>query len=189
MHQKELNKLVGNVDIYLLDQILKGTFDNSRRILDAGCGEGRNLQYFVNNRLDVYGVDINPMAIKMARMTYKNIPFDQFLVENLTALPHKDGYFDSVICMAVLHFATNEKEFKLMLSELSRVLKSGGQLLIRMATDVGLTRVDNGPFNFLLEGSKIDVTFAQAGLFLSEPWKSVVVEGKRSMGTFLLNKL
>ncbi|MTI41106.1 class I SAM-dependent methyltransferase [Fulvivirga lutimaris] len=189
MHQKELNNLVGNVDIYLLDQILKGTFDNTRRILDAGCGEGRNLQYFVNNRMEVHGVDINPMAIKMARITYKTIPIDQLQVENLTELPYKDGYFDSVICMAVLHFATNENEFKLMLSELSRVLKSGGTMLIRMATDVGLNSKNNGSFTYLLEGSKIDVTFAQEELFFSEPWKSVVVEGKRSMGTFLLHKL
>jgi len=189
MHQKELNNLVGNVDIYLLDQILKGTFDNTRKILDAGCGEGRNLQYFVKNHLEVHGVDINPLAIKMARMTYKTVPLDQLQVENLSELPHRDGYFDSVICMAVLHFATNENEFILMLSELTRVLKSGGTILIRMATTVGLDETKNAGFPFLLEASKIDVTFAQLGLFFSEPWKSVVVEGKRSMGTFLLHKL
>ena len=66
MHHKELNKLVGNVDIYLLDHILKGTFEGKIKLLDAGCGEGRNLKYFINNGFDIYGVDSNPMAIKMA---------------------------------------------------------------------------------------------------------------------------
>ena len=46
---KELNHLLGNIDIYLLDQILKDRFKKSFKILDAGCGEGRNLIYFVRN--------------------------------------------------------------------------------------------------------------------------------------------
>jgi hypothetical protein len=46
---KELNQLLGNIDIYLLDQILKARFEKHCKILDAGCGEGRNLIFFVRN--------------------------------------------------------------------------------------------------------------------------------------------
>ena len=41
----ELRAQFGDVDIYLFDQLLRGRFDARRRILDAGCGGGRNLPY------------------------------------------------------------------------------------------------------------------------------------------------
>ena len=44
-----LNKELGNIDIYLFDQLLKGKFEGEKRILDAGCGEGRNINYFIKN--------------------------------------------------------------------------------------------------------------------------------------------
>ena len=37
----------GEIDIYVFDQLLKGRFDSARRVLDAGCGEGRNLHYLL----------------------------------------------------------------------------------------------------------------------------------------------
>ncbi|WP_332912670.1 hypothetical protein [Algoriphagus boritolerans] len=51
MEVTELNQLLGNVDIYLLDQILKGRFSKEMKILDAGCGEGRNAVYFINQAI------------------------------------------------------------------------------------------------------------------------------------------
>ena len=56
MEINELNRLLGNVDIYLLDQILKGRFTKEMKILDAGCGEGRNTAYFVNQGYQIFGM-------------------------------------------------------------------------------------------------------------------------------------
>ena len=39
----------GDIDIYLFDQLLKGRLDASMSLLDAGCGGGRNLYYFLRN--------------------------------------------------------------------------------------------------------------------------------------------
>ena len=50
----------GNIDIYLFDQLLKGTYANCRKVLDAGCGGGRNLVYFLKNGYEVYAIDPNP---------------------------------------------------------------------------------------------------------------------------------
>ncbi|MDH3217131.1 MAG: methyltransferase domain-containing protein [Candidatus Krumholzibacteria bacterium] len=47
----------GEIDIYLFDQILKGRFDKSRRELDVGCGDGRNLIYFMRSGFDVFAID------------------------------------------------------------------------------------------------------------------------------------
>ena len=63
MTVKNLNSKLGNIDIYLLDQILKGRFNKGMKILDAGCGEGRNLIYFMREGFTVYGIDENHLAI------------------------------------------------------------------------------------------------------------------------------
>ncbi len=188
MHQKEINAALGNVDIYLLDCILKGLFDDKKNLLDAGCGEGRNLRYFVNNQYDVTGIDTNPLAIKMAKMIYKNTKAN-FLEGDLAQLPFDDNGFDAVICMAVLHFAKSEQHFATMLGELARVLKGNGVLLIRMATNAGVNSSPENGFSYVLDINTMHEKFSKAGLALSSPWKSVVVEDKRSMGFLLLNKI
>ena len=43
----ELRSEFGDIDIYLFDQLLRGRFDTRRRVLDAGCGGGRNLPYLL----------------------------------------------------------------------------------------------------------------------------------------------
>lgn len=186
MHYKEVNLGMGNVDIYLLDQILKGRFEGRKRILDAGCGEGRNLKYFVDNGFDVYGNDLDSMALTMAKMIYKTIPSDHFVTSDIASLPYEESFFDVIICAAVLHFARNEEHFASMVAQLHRCLKKDGILFIRMATTAGLQ--DASEFPFTLDHDQIIPTFTTAGFEFLEPWKSVVVEDKRSMGMFVLSK-
>ena len=38
-----VQELIGNTDIYLIDQIMKNRYNQQDKILDAGCGNGRNL--------------------------------------------------------------------------------------------------------------------------------------------------
>ncbi|WP_214229613.1 hypothetical protein [Pedobacter sp. B4-66] len=45
MRKQYIQDTFGNIDIYLLDQILKGTYDECHTILDAGCGTGNIKQY------------------------------------------------------------------------------------------------------------------------------------------------
>lgn len=59
----QLKQLLGNTDIYLLDQIMKGRYSHKDFILDAGAGAGRNLQWFVQQGFPVYGTDRNPAAV------------------------------------------------------------------------------------------------------------------------------
>jgi tellurite methyltransferase len=62
-----LQQLYGNIDIYLFDQLLKGRFNQCKKVLDVGCGGGRNLIYFLQNDHDVYGIDPNPDAIEQVK--------------------------------------------------------------------------------------------------------------------------
>src|ERR1700760_1620137 len=116
--QNNLQQQFGNIDIYLFDQLLKGRFDNCLKILDAGCGGGRNLVYFLQNGFEVYGIDPNPNAVeavkKISKKLAPNLPKDNFKVATAENLPFADDSFDLVISSAVLHFANDKMHFDAM---------------------------------------------------------------------------
>ncbi|HCB47339.1 MAG TPA: SAM-dependent methyltransferase, partial [Algoriphagus sp.] len=141
MEINELNRLLGNVDIYLLDQILKGRFTKEMKILDAGCGEGRNTAYFVNQGYQIFGIDPDEFAIQYCRFQSKSLKNEydahRFQIGRLEEIPFHGEAFDVVICSAVLHFAKNVDNFRQMISEIYRVLKPGGIFWFRMCTGFG----------------------------------------------------
>ena len=138
MQYSDLNRILGNIDLHLLDQILKGRYEPTMRLLDAGCGEGRNLPYFVGNGFDAWGVDADAGALRLLRMQGKRwgAAFDpeKFVEGNLTRLPFPPVSFDAIVCCAVLHFAQDASHFFCMMDELLRVLRPGGSLFISMNT-------------------------------------------------------
>lgn len=203
MNYQELNRALGNMDIYLLDQILKGRFRKPVRILDAGCGEGRNLTYFIHNDFDVWGVDKNVAALRMLRMWGKSMhtAFDpeKFIEGDVASLPFPPAGFDAVICSAVLHFAENQAAFMQMVEELMRVLKKEGMLFIRTASIFGMEdlakpvaegryHLPDGSERFLLTRSLMDQITKNFPLEWIEPFKTVLVENTRSMSTLILRK-
>ena len=111
---------IQNVDIYLLDQILKGRYLKEESILDAGCGFGRNLQWFSKQNFDLYGVDINEVTIKEIESFYPNINLSSQKIDDL---PFSNEKFHHIICSAVLHFATDEIHFYKMFHCRPKVLK------------------------------------------------------------------
>lgn len=200
---RELNNELGNIDIYLLDQILKGRYSQEMKILDAGCGEGRNILYFLNNGYDVFGIDQNPDAIRMMHFIlgskYPNRSKKNFSIGEVSSTIFADKSFDLVISSAVLHFAKDHDHFKQMFAEMTRVLKPQGQLFIRMASDIGLnghkTNDTSGKY-FLPDGSirylitqgmikKLTETFS---LEFIEPIKTTNVSDLRCMTTLVLRK-
>lgn len=189
MSYKKINQEIGNLDLYLLDQILKGNFDGRNRILDAGCGEGRNLTYFINNDCEVYGMDQNPQALLMAMMTYKTVPKEHWAVGDLEEIPHPNNHFDGIICSAVLHFARDYRHFDIMMRELVRVLKPAGIIFIRMATEIGLSDNDeDSGFTYVLQPEQLYNFNQLYSLEFLELPKSVVVNGQRSMGVLVMQK-
>lgn len=194
-----LASLLGNTDIYLLDQIMKGRYAPSDIVLDAGAGGGRNLQWFVQQGFRVFGTDRNPEAVEALRQNYPGLPPDSFQVALVESQPFPDATFNHIISSAVLHFAENEQHFEAMFSEMVRVLQFGGSLFIRVATDVGLTdkiiplghgrfHLPDGTDRFLLKRQVLDTLLQQHRLRLLEPFKTVLVEDLRSMGVVVLGK-
>jgi SAM-dependent methyltransferase len=203
MEIAELNLLLGNVDIYLLDQILKGRFTKEMKILDAGCGEGRNAVYFVNQGYQIFGIDPNEIAIQYCRYAAKSLnpEFDshRFQVGRLEQIPFHAGAFDVVICSAVLHFAKSVDNFFKMIAEVHRTLKPGGIFWFRMCTGFGgildqSTSLGEGKYilpdgseRFVLLPEHVDNLEKMGFKFLEHP-KTVLVLGQREMGVFLMEK-
>ncbi len=194
-----LSTLTGHTDIYLLDQIMKGRYTPGERILDAGAGSGRNLQYFVHQGFEVYAVDRDPEALNALRGSYPDLPSEHIAVAEVDALPFPNAFFRHVISSAVLHFAESHAHFERMFADMVRVLQPGGTLFIRMTTavgmgdnlqDLGLGRyhLPDGSDRYLLQRPMLDELLKQHRLALLEPLKTVLVDGVRSMAVVVVGK-
>jgi tellurite methyltransferase len=142
MNKQHIQDTFGNIDIYLFDQILKGTYDDCDMILDAGCGTGRNLLYLLKCGANVFGVDQNPEAIAQLRTLAGSFPQidpqENFKVASVEQLLFENETFDLVISSAVLHFAENLSHFEAMLNSMWDVLKPGGYFFCRLASEIGI---------------------------------------------------
>jgi len=198
-----LQEWFGSIDIYLFDQLLKGRFTPEMQILDAGCGGGRNLTYFLRSGYNICGVDQSTEAIAQIRALASalaaHLPPENFRVEPVEAMSFADLSFDVVLSSAVLHFARNEDHWQGMLREMWRVLKPGGILFARLASTVGIENkvehlegrryhLPDGSDRFLVDEQMLLATTAALNAELIEPLKSVVVQNMRSMATWCLRK-
>lgn len=190
---------IAGMDIYLIDQIMKGRFLPGQRLLDAGAGGGRNLNWFFDNKMELYACDLEAPREEIIRHRFPNAAFS-WETANLLDLPYEDGLFDHVICNAVLHFARDHSQFDSMFSELVRVLRSKGSLFIRTCSDIGIEdkvkslgdgRYDlpDGSKRYLINREKIQSLSDTYGLAHLEAVKSVNVEDVRVMTTLVMVKL
>ncbi|MGI8669612.1 MAG: class I SAM-dependent methyltransferase [Aridibacter sp.] len=199
----DAKQIFGNIDIYLFDQILKDRFLPNSKILDVGCGGGRNLVYFLQNDFDVYAVDPNPEVVQivknLAHHFAPNLSQDNFQVSNAEKMPFESDYFDTIICSAVLHFAENEDHFYSMFDEMWRVLKKGGIFFARLASTIGIEnkiqQIDDGRFllpdssePFWVEEEVLRSRTEKVGGTFLEPIKTTNVQNLRCMTTWILQK-
>lgn len=190
------------MDIYLFDQLLRGRFDARRRVLDAGCGRGRNLPFFLRRGFDVRAADADPDAIRSVRQLaaslHPSLPPDRMHCGPLDALPWEDRSVDAVICSAVLHFARDEREFAAMLEEMWRVLAPGGLFFARLATSIGLerqlaaatgrVRLPDGSERFVVDEATLRSWTTRLGGTMADPLKTTNVQHLRSMTTWVMEK-
>ena len=199
---EELRQQFGDIDIYLFDQLLRGRFDARRRVLDAGCGDGRNLIWLLQHGFECYGVDAEPSAIDVVRHIASRLapalPSTNFMVADLTRLPYPDEQMDVVICSAVLHFAADEGQFDVMVNEIWRVLAQRGLLFARLASNIGFenvvgpagrrVRLPDGTDRFVVDEQMLVRSTARLGGRLVDPIKTTNVQGKRCMTTWSIVK-
>ena len=199
---ERLREQFGEIDIYLFDQILRGRIHEGMRVLDAGCGSGRNLVLLLREGFEVWGSDVSEAAIaqvrELAARLAPNVAADRFRVEPVESMSWADGSMDAVISSAVLHFARDDAHWEAMVREMWRVLGPGGVLFARLATPVGQPalvplgngryRLSDGSTRYLVDHARLIEATRSLGGELLDPVRSSVVDGLRSMGTWVVRK-
>jgi tellurite methyltransferase len=191
----------GQIDIYVFDQILRGNIAPGMRVLDAGCGYGRNLVHLLREGCDVFALDQDTQGIEHVRQLSASLatglPAENFQVGSIERMPFPDGFADVVICSAVLHFARDEKHFRAMLAELWRVLRPGGMLFFRLGSRIGMDferlqdnifLLPDGSKWFLVDEEMLDELAEEMNAVLVDPLKTTIVQDHRCMTTWVLRK-
>lgn len=196
-----LQEQFGPIDIYVFDQILRGNIAPGMRVLEAGCGYGRNLVYLLREGYEVFAVDRDADAIdhvrKLAASLATALPVENFQAAPVEQMPFPDEFADVVICSAVLHFARDARHFQAMLKELWRVLRPGGMLFCRLGSRIGMDfevvrpdiyRTGDGSEWFLVdEKMLLQLTDDLNGVMI-DPLKTTIVQNHRCMTTWVLRK-
>jgi SAM-dependent methyltransferase len=199
----DVRSAFGEIDIYLFDQILKGRFDRRARVLDAGCGDGRNLVYLLRRGFTCFGADRDPGSVarvrSMAAALAPALPPGNFQTAELDRLPWGDHSMDAVICSAVLHFADDEAHFGRMLQEMWRLIAPDGLFFARLASNIGLEgligseagrrrRLPDGSERFVVDEQMLIDWTARLGGQLLDPIKTTNVQQQRCMTTWCVTK-
>jgi SAM-dependent methyltransferase len=194
---------LGGLDIYLIDQLMKGRLTPGARILDAGCGGGRNSELFLRFGYEVFAVDQAARATRqtlgLAREVGAQRPDGWISRQDVDALGFRSGSFDVVISSALLHFARDREHFGAMVEEMWRVLAPGGLFFARLASTIGIEaevealgegrfRLPNGVEWLLVDRGSLLEWSERLGGRLIEPIKTTVVDDQRAMTTWCLVK-
>lgn len=199
-----LRAQLGEIDIYLFDQILRGRIGPRDTVLDAGCGFGRNLVALLRFGCHVMAADPDAEAMadvrRLAADLAPHLPADNFRVEAIETMTFPDRVADVVICSAVLHFAADDDQFEAMVRSLWRRLKSGGLLFCRLATSIGAehahaVRLDgrrhelgDGTTRYLADEAQLLALTGELGGDLADPLKTTIVQDRRCMTTWVVRR-
>ena len=107
------------------------------KVLDVGYGTGTDLELYSQVECDVYGVDVSPAMLRVARRRLGD--HADLRLCSAAQLPFKDEFFDLVLSTYTLHEIPYEDRSSVIL-EMMRVVKSNGRIL--------LTDYLPGPFRF-----------------------------------------
>jgi SAM-dependent methyltransferase len=199
----DLSFLLGEIDIYLFDQLLRGRIAPGMSVLDAGCGHGRNLVFLLKEGYAVSGLDPDPAAIRsvraLARRLAPALSESSFREEAVEASSFAEGSQDIVLSSAVLHFARDEEHFLAMLRGTWRLVKRGGLLFCRLASSIGMESrmtplggrrfaLPDGTERFLVDEPYLVGLTSRLGGTMLDPLKTTVVQDQRCMTTWVVGK-
>lgn len=199
----KIRELFGPIDIYLFDQILRGNIQPGMRVMDVGCGGGRNLHYLMRAGFEVQGLDPNPEAIEqvrgLARKLAPHLAPNAFRVETMENSTFPDTCAEVVLCNAVLHFSRDTAHFDAQVLGAWRLLAPDGLFFCRLASSISVedqvTPRGSGRFvqgdgheRYLVNQNQLLATTARLNAQLVDPIKTTNVQGLRAMTTWVLRK-
>ena len=193
----------GSIDIYLFDQIQRGRIVPGMRVLDAGCGGGRNLMYLLRSGHEVFGADESAEGIarvrELAASLAPQLPVTNFRVEPVESMTFPKHSVDVVISNAVLHFARDDAHFWAMLHCMWEILAPGGLFFCRLASNIGMENrvrhlegrrflLPDSSQRYLVDESMLLGATRDLGADLLDPLKTTIVQDQRCMTTWVLRK-
>jgi len=171
------------------------------KVLDAGCGYGRNLVYLLRAGCEVFALDADPAGVEHVRSLAAELapalPAENFRIGAIESMSWPDAFADVVLCNSVLHFARDERHFLAMVEELWRVLRPGGLLFCRLGSRIGMDfprvrqhiyRIGDGSEWFLVDEPALLQMTRQMDAILVDPLKTTLVQDYRCMTTWVLRK-
>ncbi|MFD6988521.1 class I SAM-dependent methyltransferase [Streptomyces sp. NPDC059943] len=162
-------------------------------VADVGCGPGRVTAYLAERQLPVFGMDLSPAMVGLARSAYPNL---RFSVGSMTSLPIADNSLGGVLAYYSTHH-TPPTLLPVVFGEFHRTLAPGGSLMLagHAGADLHLrpTQAYGGhPVSYesyLLPPDRIAELLKRAGLVLTARLVEEPVEGtERFFATFLAHK-
>ena len=145
---KTYDKIAGIYSKYSEEKLMQyqlvkfENFLKGKKILDAGCGSGRDSKYFYDDGYDVTGVDLSEELLKIAKKNSKA----KFKVMDFTDLKFKDKTFHGVWCMSSLSDLPQKESIK-ALKEFYRVLKENGFLYLAAREGKGKRTMKKEKYN------------------------------------------
>ncbi|WP_081716621.1 class I SAM-dependent methyltransferase [Asticcacaulis sp. AC460] len=101
---------------------------SGKRVLDIGCGNGRNANYLASMGCHVVGIDFSEEGLKLAGMdSATNVEY--FKHDFLNGVPFEDGAFDLILDSYAICHVVDIKKLSSLKRECYRLLKANGLLL------------------------------------------------------------
>ena len=125
---------------------------NSKNVLDLGCGTGRHAIPLYKEGYKAYAFDISENAVSQLKSELSKLGYDNKRVEiadMFEKFPYENDFFDAVISIATIYHGTINN-VKFAISEVNRVLKSGGMFYFTTSVNIDSSKAINSGSNYIL---------------------------------------
>jgi len=173
-------------DIYLIDQVLRGRIGAGQRVLDCGCGGGRNIPLLLAAGCRVTGVDPEAGSITELRRRFPAAAFHRGACPDLSAI--EDQHFDVVVLNAVVHFAPDRAAWRDWCDSACQRLAPEGLFFVRCSSRLALPDARPPGFGYLADAADFAAIEARWSLTRIDPLKTVLVEELRTMSTWVTRR-
>ena len=119
-----------------IDQFLESL--EGLKVLDVGCGNGRDCKYIFQQEFHVRGIDLSKNMLSIAQ---ELVPDVQFEIMDLTNITYPENSYDGIISNCSL-FHVPVEELPKTLDSFSKVLKPNGKLLLILQEGLGETMIE-----------------------------------------------